>query len=207
MVTKDRKVFFLYTLCIAVLIAIGFSILYLLNSKENYYIVVRIYNFVEYSFLAYFFSLHIQQYLIKKLLLISPLIFLPFCIFNFVASKPEIPFVPLAVEYVILLIFITYFFFELMQNTTTVPVYQKAFFWISAAFILNFSGNLFLFLFSKNSYNDEVFQRHYTIIYTTVTVLKNILLCISAVIKEKQEISISNPFNHPDFEDLHQFKN
>ena len=111
------------------------------------------------------------------------------------AKGPVLPFEPLAVEYVILLIFIVYFFFEIMQYPTIDPVYQKAIFWISVAFIINFSGNFFLFLYSKNSYNDEIFQRQYTIIYSTVTILKDILLCISALIKEKKDTPQSTPFD------------
>ncbi len=97
------------------------------------------------------------------------------------------PFIPLSVEHILLLVFITYFFFEVMQQSIVEPIYQKAIFWISVAFLLNSSGNFFLFLYSKNSYNDELFRKQYTIIYTTVTVLKNVLLCISIIIKEKSE--------------------
>lgn len=72
-----------------------------------------------------------------------------------------------------------------MDNTKSEPIYQKPVFWISSAFILDFSGNFFLFLYSQNNYNqDEVFQKHYTIIYGTITILKNILLCISAYVAE-----------------------
>jgi hypothetical protein len=72
-----------------------------------------------------------------------------------------------------------------MQETVLEPIYQKAIFWISVAFIINSAGNFFLFLYSKNSFNDDPnFKRQYTIIYTTVTVIKNFLLCISILIKE-----------------------
>lgn len=79
-----------------------------------------------------------------------------------------------------------------MQEMVVEPIYQRPIFWISVAFIINFSGNFFLFLYSKNFYNDDdVFKRQYTIIYTTVTVLKNFLLCISILIKESRQDNIS----------------
>ena len=75
-----------------------------------------------------------------------------------------------------------------MQESIVVePIYHRAIFWISVAFIINFSGNFFLFLFSKNSYNDEYFQKQYTIIYSTVTFIKNILLCVAILIKENKK--------------------
>ena len=74
------------------------------------------------------------------------------------------------------------------------------------AFIINFSGNFFLFLYSKNSFNDEAFQRQYTIIYSTVTILKNILLCISIPIKEHHKGLTNNTFDSL-FDNFHPFQN
>jgi hypothetical protein len=109
------------------------------------------------------------------------------------ASKPALPFLPLIFEYLILLIFIIYFFFEVIQETVIEPIYHKSIFWISVAFILNFSGNFFLLLASVNSYDNEIFRDTFTIIYSTVTILKNLLLCIGVYIKENK---IENdPFN------------
>ncbi|MBX2919165.1 MAG: hypothetical protein KF741_07930 [Ferruginibacter sp.] len=101
------------------------------------------------------------------------------------------PFMLISVEHVLLLIFILYYFFETIQNITSEPIYQKAIFWISVAFIINSAGNFFLFLYSKNSFKDDTFKMQYTIIYTTVTILKNIFLCISIPIKESPSKSIS----------------
>ena len=107
------------------------------------------------------------------------------------------PFIPLSVEHILLLILIIYFFFEVMQKSVVEPIYQKAIFWISVAFIINSAGNFFLFLYAKFSYNVDVFKtQQYTITYTTVTVVKNLLLCISILIKENQKnISTDNTFD------------
>jgi len=94
-----------------------------------------------------------------------------------------------------------------MQESVVEPVYQRAIFWISVAFIINSSGNFFLFLYSKNSYNDDVFKKQYTIIYTTVTVLKNVLLCISILIKEKREQAPHHAPLEIDLDTFHPFKN
>lgn len=81
-----------------------------------------------------------------------------------------------------------------MQENVVEPIYQKAIFWISVAFIINFSGNFFLFLYSKTSYNDDAFRRQFLIINTSVTILKNILLCIAVTIKENKTDSQSLNF-------------
>jgi hypothetical protein len=197
----------LYTFLIASLILIGYTLRYVYDDRTSYYIVVRIYNIVEYSILAYLFSLHIRNKIVKVILLSSIGIFLLFCFFDFVNEKiPGLPFVPLSVEYIVLLIFIIYYFFEIMQEMVNEPIYQKAIFWISVAFIINFSGNFFLFLSSMNSFNDEAFRRQYIIIYATVTVTKNILLSISILIKEQQEsLPTSNPIDI-DLDTFHSLK-
>lgn len=192
MVSREKRVFFVYTILITILVIVGFSLLYVFNSEQSYYLAVRIYTIIEYSTLAYFFSLYIKRKIINNLLLFSIGVYIVFCIYSYAKQKtPEMPFMLISVEHVLLLIFILYYFFETIQNITSEPIYQKAIFWISVAFIINSAGNFFLFLYSKNSFKDDTFKMQYTIIYTTVTILKNIFLCISIPIKESPSKSIS----------------
>ncbi len=188
MVTKEKRIFFIYTILIAILVIIGFSLLYILKSRESYFLIVRVYIVIEYTLLAYFFSFYIKSRIVNKILFFSVLAYFLFCIYSYANEQiPAMPFLPLSVEHIILLCFIIYYFFEVMQEIVLEPIYQKAIFWISVAFIINSAGNFFLFLYSKSSYNDSHFQQQYTIIYTTVTVIKNILLCISILIKDHIE--------------------
>jgi len=186
MKTKEKKIFFIYTILIAILVIVGFSLLYINKSPEKYYLVVRTYVILEFTLLTYLFHLYIKNNFLRKLILYSPIIFILFCIFVFSREKiPGMPFLPISVAHITLLCLILYYLFEVMQETVLEPIYQKAIFWISVAFIINSAGNFFLFLYSKNSFNDDPnFKRQYTIIYTTVTVIKNMLLCISILIKE-----------------------
>lgn len=203
MVTKEKKVFFLYTILIAILVVVGFSLLYLFKSSENYYLVVRVYIVIEYTLLAYFFSLFIKKTTIKRFLLFTPVAFFLFCVYDFIIEKiPGLPFLPASVAHILLLCFIIYYFFEVMQNSVIEPIYQRAIFWISVAFIINSSGNFFLFLYSRTSFDDDTFKSQYTIIYTTVTVIKNVLLCISIMIKENKPVET---LHHPLDIDLDTF--
>ncbi len=158
---------------------------YIFGSLENYYLVTRAYNILEYLLLSYLFYLYIKNKLVRNILLFSSIPFCLFCIYDFIVSKaPSLAFYPLITEYLILLLFIIYFFFEVIQESFVEPIYQKAIFWISVAFIINFSGNFFLLLYSVNSFQDEEFRNAFTLIYSSVTILKNILLCIAVTIKE-----------------------
>jgi len=169
---------------------------YIYNSFPSYFFVTRIYNVLEYSILSYLFFLYIKNTLIKRILLYSIIPFVLFCVFNFLdAPKPAIPFLPLIFEYLILLAFIIYFFFEVIQETVIEPIYHKPIFWISVGFIINFSGNFFVLLSSIKSFDDEAFRDVFTVIYSSVTIIKNILLCISLTVKEsKSDIQNINDF-------------
>ena len=197
----------------AVIVILVISVLitrYGFKSFTNYYIVTRFYNVVEYSLLAYLFFLYIKNKVIRKILIYSIVPFAIFALYDYLtANKPALPFLPLIFEYLILLIFIIYFFFEVLQETVVEPIYHKSIFWISVAFILNFSGNFFLLLSSVNSFDNEAFRNTFTIIYSSVTILKNVLLCISVYIKENKNESDS--FTHitidPEFDKYLPYKN
>ena len=91
-----------------------------------------------------------------------------------------------------------------MKQDADEPMFQTFIFWLAVAFIINFAGNFLLYVYSETSNKNADFRANYTIIYSTVTILKNLLLCIAATIKEnpnKQIISNntfvpnSNPLN------------
>lgn len=186
----------MYTCVIFFLTILSFLTLYGYSLRNAYYNLIRVYNLLDYCFLAYFFSLHIRNKIVKRGLLFSIIPFTILCISDFLSSdKPSLPYFPLAIEYVTLLVFVVYFFFEVIQSTVSEPIYQKGVFWISVAFIINFSGNFFLFLYSKNSYNNNAeFQKYYVIIYGTITIIKNILLSISAQVYSR---NTKNHMTHP----------
>ncbi len=189
-----KGIFFFYTFSIFVLVILGFSALYLFNFKPIYFIITRIYNILEYVLLAYFFSYYIENKIIKNLLRTSVIPFFAFCLYDFFnASTPQLPYLPITIEHIALLTFLIYFFFEVMRSTKAEPIYERAIFWIAVAFILDFSGNFFLFLYSKSQVNNNI-KNHFTVIYTLITVIKNILLCISVFIRKEPIIKIEKNY-------------
>jgi hypothetical protein len=68
-----------------------------------------------------------------------------------------------------------------MQHNFTVPLYQLPSFWISVALLVNFSGNFFLFLYSKTMLGKSDFNQQYTFINSSITIIKNGLLSIAII--------------------------
>jgi hypothetical protein len=132
------------------------------------------------------------------LVIYSIIPFVLYCLYDYLSAKePGFAFLPLVIECLTLLIVLIYIFYEKMNYLLDTPIYQTSFFWIAVAFIIYFAGNFFLFLYSQNSYHDETFQIQYTVIYSCVTILKDVLLCISTFIKDKSEIKTSQMIDAP----------
>ena len=70
-----------------------------------------------------------------------------------------------------------------MKNVITVPVYVIIEFWLGVALLLYFSGNFFLFLYSRSMINDKDFLITYKIVYITIIIIKNIFLFIAILFK------------------------
>ena len=77
-----------------------------------------------------------------------------------------------------------------MRYSLDTQLFQLPSFWISVAFLINFSGTFIVFLLGKSLINE--FPSLYLIIVSTITIIKNILLC-TAVIANK---SLVVPKNH-----------
>jgi hypothetical protein len=107
--------------------------------------------------------------------------------------------VPLLVECSFFIILIIYFFFEKLKQDVNEPLFSTFIFWFSVAFLINFSGNFLLFVYSETSNKDVDFKINYAIIYSTVTIIKNILLCVAVTMKETITTKISNKLQ-PDIE-------
>lgn len=167
-------------------------------------IFVRIFIAIEFSFLSLFFYYCLKQRVLKKLILVFIAAFLVFSIYDYVISdRSKLGYSPLVAECFVFLVYIIYFFFEKIQSATVIPIYQFNAFWISVAFIIYCSGNFFLFLYSNTPVKDSHFQDQYTLIYSTFTILKDILLCIAVVIKQPDENINSKDFiTHNDFLDI-----
>jgi len=86
-----------------------------------------------------------------------------------------------------------------MKIEYTVPVYNLISFWISVGLFFYFTGNFFFLLFSSTNIG-KTFINQMQIIYTVVTITKNLLLCFSLHGSETKSEQ-NNQYIFP--EDLH----
>lgn len=185
--TKQLKVFFIYTFLLATFIMLGYYLLHYKVSREYFLLNIRVYILTEYALLSLFFFFVFKNRFVKRLLLFSIIPFSVFCILNYMHSeKATFNNKPLLVEFLLFIIIIAYFFFEKMRVVTRTPLYQSITFWLCVGLFIYFTGNFFYLLFLTDA-TDKDFIKQMKIVYTVVTITKDILLAVAWFAQEKIE--------------------
>ncbi len=203
--TKEKRYFFVYALLTAISVLLAALFKFVFVNKTAYFAIGAIHIAIVFLILTLLFGINLQNKVIKKIAYISIIPFFIFCIYDFVYSSiNSVAYFPLFVECLFFIVLILYFFFEKITEETTIPLFATFMFWIAVAFFLNFSGNFFLFIYSQSSNKAPDFNSNYTIIYSTVTVLKNIVISIAVTIneevyKENKSDKVSNGFRQDFF--------
>ena len=187
--STDVRVFFIYTLIIALFLCLSIYTRLLLKNINLQLIVNRISLVVEFILLSILYNFSLINKFKKWFFAISSILFLVYSSFDFIISKPGyFSFIPLVIECFFFLLVIIYFFYEKIQYNVSKPIYSSPLFWVSVAFLIYFSGNFFLFLFSNSMFKNQNFKIQYTLIYSSVTIIKNIFLC-TAVIANRELVN------------------
>lgn len=198
------KVFFVYTIVAVMFLAITLTALKFFT--EYYKFLLKIFMVLEFTLLSMVYFFIVKNNKSKQFIVLSICLFIVYWIYNFCTSKfSEFDFIPLVVECLFFTLLIVYYFYDVMQHNFTIPLYQLPSFWISVAFLINFSGNFFLFLYSKSMFNEPGFTTQYTIIYSSITILKDILLC-TAIMANKNSTFHKNIENIPTNLNLDSFQ-
>lgn len=91
-----------------------------------------------------------------------------------------------------------------MKTVVSYPLYQSISFWICVGLLLYFSGNFFIFLLNHSS-SEKAFLVQVRVIYSLVTISKNILLSAAFFAHEQHENSNDNNFQFPEELNLDSF--
>lgn len=175
--TTDIRVFFLYAASFAFFLATSLFFKFYLKDVGHQLIVNRIFLIVEFSFLSVFYFFSLKSSIRNWFFPASVVLFIIYSFKDFLTAKPgEFSFIPLVIECFFFIIVIVFFMYEKVKFNISSPIYYLPGFWISVAFLIYFSGNFFLFLFSKSMYKDPDFKAQYILIYSTVTIIKNAFL-------------------------------
>jgi hypothetical protein len=191
------RVFFFYTIAFIIFLSSVLLFRFYLRSITLAYLVMRIAIVMEFTFLSFFYY-YILKNKRKKIFFVSAtFFFIIYSIYNYcITNTTDFNYSPLIAECLFFLVVIPYYLYEKMQYSITTPIYQSPDFWISIGFLIYFSGNFFLFLFSKVMFSDPHFAEQYNIVYCSFTILKDFLLCI-AIFVNKSHAKDNKQLNIP----------
>lgn len=186
--TKPLKVFFIYTISQVVFSFLIYTSVYVYNSYQGYLLVLRLHLLVEFSFLSAFFYFLFKNNFFKNIILFFSL---PFYIYNIYEyqknGNASFNNYPTILEFLIFIIYAIFFLFELISSNIFEPVSNNVIFWINVGLFVYFCGNFFYILLVQNSINaDTSVQTKLMIIYSVVSILKNILIGLAFLSKDNK---------------------
>jgi len=150
-------------------------------------IIFACYNIVQFTLFSLFFYLSLKEKKFKYIPIAGAVVFYVIAIRNFTnsnfdsfsSSLASIFFIP----YCILLLY------EKMRDSNIEFVYYDKKFWIIVAFFLYFSGTLFLYIYIYTL--PERQRSNYWQINNFFEILKNILFCVSFIMRKPEKSAFS----------------
>ena len=157
---------------------------FLLHFEQN--LVYFGFTLCEFTLFSLFFYLSLREKRFRYIPIIGALLFYAIAISNF-TSKGENPFdsLPASVEAILIISYCILLLYEQIKDPNIVFVYNTKKFWIIIAFFLYFSSTLFLFIYAGSISEQQ--RSNYWVINNFFEVLKNILFCISFIMKKNSK--------------------
>ncbi len=198
--SRGAKVFFFYVSALAFFLCLSVYFKFIQHDRAQQLLVNRIFLLVEFALLAKYYYYQLQYKHKKTIFLSATLGFLFYSIFDYltVKSPQDFSFIPLVIECLFFAMVIVYFFYEKIQFNLSIPILHTSEFWVSVAFLLYFSGNFFLFLFSKSMFSNPAFKAQYTIIYSSITIIKDVLVSVAILVNvyvNNNQNRLNNPID------------
>lgn len=135
----------------------------------------------------FFFNFLINNKIFKKISFSSIVLFWSYCIYDFYTSASNtFNNYPALIEFSTFILVLIYYFFEKMRVVSKFPLYQSISFWICVGLFIYFTGNLFYLIFITST-KDKHLISQMQIIYSCVTIAKNLIITFAWLAHERLE--------------------
>ena len=164
-----------------------YCVLSLLTELVYYLVKTQVvfsgFTIVEFTLFSFFFYSSLQERKFKYIPIIGAVLFYAIAIGS-LATKSVQAFDSLAasVEAILVIIYCILLLYEQIRDPSIVFVYNTKKFWVIIAFFLYFSATLFLFIYTSTLSEEQ--RSSYWLINNFFEMLKNILFCISFIMKK-----------------------
>ena len=99
-------------------------------------------------------------------------------------SRPVLDSIPIGIETILIFVFTFFYFYEQLNDTTSLFIYSKPSFWAVLGILLYLAGSFFIYIFANQISVKELGK--YWIITNISSILKNIFFAIAIYIQANQ---------------------
>lgn len=159
------------------------------------YNVLSAFTLIEYSIFTYVLYSVIDNRIFRTIIISCSVFFFAFAIYYFLTDKNNtFDSLPASIESILIVAYSIFYLFDQMNKPQVIFIYQEPNFWFVVAFIIYFSGTLFLFIQAKNL-TMEVRDNFWKINLFS-NIIKNILFAIAFSTKKSKNLhqTMENPF-------------
>ena len=172
------------------------------KSYTNYILTLRFHVLFEYVLITSFLYFSFINSKIKLLLVLLLPIFILYYTYDYFKNG-NITFgnIPTIIEFLIFIFFIIILFYQSMQENSQVVLYKRINFWLCVGFLFYASGNFFYILLVEKFIDAQLsIKNQLILIYSIVTIIKNIIFSLSFLIKETPQITNNSISYAPDLD-------
>lgn len=160
-----------------------------LNNNEQHqsvFILLSAFTLIEYALFTYVLFINIKKNIFRKLILIISPFFIVFSVFQFLKSiGNNIDSISITVEYILLIIYCLFYFFDELMEPNATFIYATYKFWILVGILIYSTGTFFLFLQSDDLTPEE--WNKWSIINHLCTIVKALFFSIAVVMKKEPQ--------------------
>lgn len=144
------------------------------------------YTFLEYSIFTLIFWLSIRNKSFRRLVEIASLLFLLYQLYYVLnTSLQRLDSIPIAIETILVFIYIFCFFFDFSRNVKDAFIYNHYVFWMSVGILIYLGGSFFYYIL-VNHLNENDVVKFGNLTYIT-EVIKNLLFCVAIFMYKKSQ--------------------
>jgi hypothetical protein len=200
------KVLFLYVI-FSCLVDTLLLLLDTVSHRSTIFNLLSVFTLVEYSVFSYVLYSVITNRMFRGVILASSGIFFVFSIYYFLTVKNNtFDSLPASIESILIVAYSIFYLFDQMNKPQVIFIYQEPHFWFVVAFIIYFSGTLFLFIQASNL-TKEVRDNFWKISLISL-IIKNILFAIAFSTQKAKNLhqQFENPFDNDILENPYKTK-
>ncbi len=156
----------------------------------------------EYALITSFLYFSFINSKVKFLLILLLPLFITYYFYDYIKNgNSTFGNIPTIIEFLIFIFFIIIFFYESMQVNFQVILYKRINFWLCVGFLIYTSGNFFYILLVEKFFNAQIsIKNQLILIYSIVTIIKNIIFSLSFLLKETPQITNNSISYAPDLD-------